>query len=389
MSVHGSCRRIALLTGDSREYFKDYRRTVPEFGTAPEALIGGFALLPEVQMHVVSCARAQMDSPSKLAHNIFFHSLCVPKIGWLSTGYQGCIRAVRAKLKEIRPDIVHGQGTERDCAISAVFSGFPNVVTIHGNMAELARQFRARLGSYAWLVARLEDFTLRRTAGVFCNSAYTEQLVKPRARRTWRAPNAIREQFFVPPAQPRGGAKCVLLNVGQISPRKRQLELLDVARSLHQQGLDFEFQFVGQAVPNNPYAAAFLEKIRPMEAEGFARYLGVKETRELVETFDASSALVHFPFEEAFGLVVAEGLVRDLKLFGTRVGGVPEIAAGLPEAELFAVDDWPGMTTAIAGWIRRGAPRPLGAGEVMRSRYHPKVIAQSHVEIYREVLGRS
>jgi hypothetical protein len=48
------------------------------------------------------------------------------------------------KLKDIQPDIVHGQGTERDCAIRAVFSGYPNVIPIHGNMAELARLFRAR-----------------------------------------------------------------------------------------------------------------------------------------------------------------------------------------------------------------------------------------------------
>ena len=48
-----------------------------------------------------------------------------PKIGWLRTLYQGCVRATRRKLREIQPDIVHGQGTERDCAIGAVLSGFP------------------------------------------------------------------------------------------------------------------------------------------------------------------------------------------------------------------------------------------------------------------------
>jgi glycosyltransferase involved in cell wall biosynthesis len=173
-----------------------------------------------------------------------------------------------------------------------------------------------------------------------------------------------------------------------ISPRKRQVELLDVARALRQEGLDFEFQFVGQANPKNPYAAAFLEKIRPMETEGFARYVGVKPASELVKAFDAASALVHFPFEEAFGLVVAEGMARDLKLFGTHVGGVPEIAVGVPEAELFEADDRQGLTAAISGWIRSGFPRSRGAAEVMRVRYHPKIIAERHLEIYREVLGR-
>src|SRR5205823_257675 len=105
------------------------------------------------------------ESPAKLAENIWYWGLHVPKRGWLRSGYQGCIRAVRKKLKEIQPDIVHGQGTERDCALSAVLSGFPNVVTLHGNMAELARLLRARFGSYGWLAARLETFTLKRAGG--------------------------------------------------------------------------------------------------------------------------------------------------------------------------------------------------------------------------------
>ena len=75
-------------------------------------------MLPDVEVHVVSCTQQPMKSPIKLAENIFFHSLLVPKIGWLRTGYQGCIRAVRKKLRAIQPDIVHGQGTERDCACS-------------------------------------------------------------------------------------------------------------------------------------------------------------------------------------------------------------------------------------------------------------------------------
>src|ERR1019366_7450700 len=194
--------RIALLTTDNRTMFKDFGTPAPYFGTAPEALMRGFALTPETEVHVVSCVREKVQSPPKLAPNIFFHSLHVPKIGWMRTGYQGCIRATRKKLKEIQPDIVHGQGTERDCAISAVFSGFPNVVTIHGNMAALARQFRERAGSFVWLAGKLETFTLKRTDGVLCNSAFTEGEVRPRARRTWHVPNALREIFFAPRPAP-------------------------------------------------------------------------------------------------------------------------------------------------------------------------------------------
>jgi len=381
--------KIALLTTDGREVCKDYDTPAPHFGSAPTALMQGFALMPELEVHVVACTREEVNTPPKLAPNILFHSLRVPKIGWLSTGYQGCIRAVRKKLKEIQPDLVHGQGTELDCSVSAVFSGFPNVVTIHGNMAELARQFRARVGSYYWLTARLENLTLKRTAGVFCNSAYTEELVRGRARRTWRVGNAVREAFFAPAAATARSVRCTLVNLGVIAPRKRQLELLEVVRELRQQGLDFEFQFVGDVSSDKDYVSAFREKLKPMERDGYARYLGLKTGDELVRLFDGAAGMVHFSPAESFGLAVAEGLARDLKVFGARVGGLPEIAAGMPGVELFGVDDWRGLTSAITAWIRRGFPLAQGAANVIRARCHPKIIAERHVEIYREVLSRN
>jgi len=254
-------------------------------------------------------------------------------------------------------------------------------------MAEIARMNRARIGDYFWLTARLENFTLRRTRGVFCNSTYTESLVRPRARRTWLAPHALRPEFFAPlPAKVRPP---ILLNAGVISPRKRQRELLDVAENLHRRGLKFELRFIGLIHPAaNDYAQGFRERIGPMEAAGYARYLGELPDSALVDCYDSAAGVVHFPTEEAFGNVVAESLGRELKFFGSRLGGIVDIAASAPGAELFAREDWAGLTDAIERWIKQGCPRPNGAAALMRERYHPTVIARRHLEIYREVLER-
>jgi glycosyltransferase involved in cell wall biosynthesis len=378
--------KIALLTTDNREHDRDYAAPEPRFGAAPAALLQGFAQLPDMEVHVVSCVQQPVNSPEKIAPNIFYHGLHVPKSGWMRTLYQGCIRATRKKLREIRPDIVHGQGTERDCAVRAVLSGFPNVLTIHGNMAELARLFRARIGSFHWLAARLENFALRRTVGVFCNSAYTENLVRPRARKTWRVPNALRREFFETPPEAQNDSRCVLLNVGVVSQRKRQLELLEVARNLHRQGLKFEFHFIGLADPSEPYAAEFLEKIKPLAAAGCARWTGELPVDQIIRQFDSAGAMVHFPSEEAFGLVAAEAMARGLKFFGACTGGIADIAGDIPEAGLFDGGDWPGLTAALGGWIKNGGARSAGAAALMRERYHPDVIARRHLEIYQEVL---
>jgi glycosyltransferase involved in cell wall biosynthesis len=377
---------VAILTAEKREHDRDYANPTPSFGAAPEALLQGFKSLPEVEVHVISCVREPVVAPEKLADNIWYHALHVPQIGWLRTGYQGCLRAVRKKLCAIRPDIVHGQGTEHNNALCAVFSGFPNVVTIHGNMKALAEFYRAPFGNYYWLTARLETLALRRTAGVFCNSAFTENEVAPRARRTWRVPNAVRRDFFLPPAASRT-SKNILLNLGVVCDYKRQLDLVDVAERLHERGHAVEFWFAGACVADSPYGRAFLEKIRVAEPAGYARYLGVKNAGELVALLDTVPALVHFPLQEAFGLVVAEGLARGLKFFGARVGGVPDIAEGVPGAELFAKDDWTGLTAAIEQWLTEDHSPSATAATLMRQRYAPDIIARKHLEIYREVLG--
>jgi glycosyltransferase involved in cell wall biosynthesis len=377
--------KIAYLVMDFREAYRKYSEVKPHLQGGVASLLDGFAQLPDVEVHVISCIQKPMQSPEKLADNIWYHGLLVPKFGWMRTGYQGCIRAVRRKLRGIQPDIVHGGGTERECAISAAFSGHPNVVSVHGVMSAQAQLYRPRFGTYMWLAARLENFTLPRTRGVLCNSSYTEQLVKSRARRTWLMPHPLRQGFIDPPPPP-GPRPSVLLNVGFICERKRQLELLDVAEALHGRGLKFEFHFVGYD-PGNDYTRVFLNRIKPMTQAGFAYYKGAPNDSELVKYFDSAAAMVHFPTEESFGMTVLEGIGRELKFFGGRVGGIVDIAQDMPGAELFAPDDWPGLTNAIARWIGEDHPRPAGAATLVRERYSPLVLAKRHLEIYREVIA--
>jgi hypothetical protein len=180
--------KVALLITDNREAARNYAAAAPYFDAAPQALMASFATAPAVEVHVISCTQKPMKSPEKLAENIWFHSLYVPKMGWGRTSYQGCIRTVRRTLKVIQPDIVHGLGTEYECAISAAFSRFPNVVSVYDVMAERSRNLNSAMGSAQWLAGQLEDATFKRAGGVICSSAGAENLVKALAVRTWVVP---------------------------------------------------------------------------------------------------------------------------------------------------------------------------------------------------------
>jgi len=82
---------------------------------------------------------------------------------------------------------------------------------------------------------------------------------------------------------------------------------------------------------------------------------------ELVHHYDGAAALVAFSNEESFGMVVLEGLGRDLKFFGAQVGGIVDLAKDMPDCGTFRAGRLARLTAAIARWITKGHPRPVGA----------------------------
>jgi glycosyltransferase involved in cell wall biosynthesis len=384
--------KVALLTTDSREHFKDYANPNPYFGTAPEALIEGLKFLPkDVEVHVVSCLQKMpVSSPEKLANNVYYHGLHVPNIGWLKTGYQGCIRAVRRKLQEIQPDIVHGQGTERECAMCAVFSGIPNILTLHGVMSSICEVTNATPLSYYWFAKHLETVALRRTLGVIAISPYVDRLVSVRSLQTWIIPNALRLPFFAPDlSKPREQTCPRLINVGVISPNKRQLELLEAFRQLREE-VDFTVTFVGRADLSSAYVTRFLTSLETANAlHGGFGHRNYISAQELAALYDASDALIHFSREESFGLIFAEALARNLPVFASDVGAIHQISKDVPHCHIFEPNDFKHLTSSLAQWINTGKhleSRSQVPNKAIASRYHPRVVGKQHLDVYQSVI---
>jgi glycosyltransferase involved in cell wall biosynthesis len=377
--------KVALLTTDNREDYKDYGAAAPCFGTAPEALLQGFARLPEVEVHVVSCTQQSVAAPEKLAANVFFHSLQVPKFGWMRTAFQGCIRAVRKRLQAIRPDIVHGQGTERECAISAVFSGFPNVLTIHGNVRRIARVTHVRAPSYWWLAARLEAFTVPRSRGVVCLTRHAQTAVMGLARRTWVVPNAVDASFFEINARPRVIVPPQILCVGNICALKNQNALIRALDGLAEK-TKFQVVFLGRIQPGGAYEDEFLGLVR---ARPWCVCGGFAEREKLKACFREATLLALPSLEENCPMAVLEAMAAGVPVVAARVGGVLDL---VEEGRTgFFCEPLDGAS------MRRGIEKVLSAPSVAvevarnaklraKERFHPEVIARRHVEIYRELL---
>ena len=374
--------RIVHIVPDFRETFRRYDSGTPEFHASMRALLSGFAQCPDAEVHVVSCFQQPVRSPDRLFPNVYFHALHVPKIGWLRSGYQGCIRAVRGTLRDIRPDLVHGQGTERYCAISAVLSGFPNVVTVRGNMRQVARAVRAKPLTYYWLTAVLEWITLPQAGGVVSISRYARDQVDGLNSRTWLVPNAAEAEFYEVRREPQNP---LFLCVSDIVEYKNQVGLVRALDGLRSQR-DFTLVLVGRLLPDSEYGRLFLQEVK---TRPWCRYEGLADRNHVKDLLARASALLHPSREDNCPMAVVEAMAAGVPVAAARIGGIPDLIEDGVTGLLFDPCDAAGIRFAAQRLLDDG---PLAdrlsrvAREHAAVQYHPRVIAERHMEIYREVL---
>jgi glycosyltransferase involved in cell wall biosynthesis len=375
--------RVAILTTDNREPGRQYQLNTPFFGTAPEALLQGFAKNSEIEVHVLSCSQRRMTSPEKLASNIFFHSLEVPKLGWMKTCYLGCIQAIRKKLRQIQPTVVHGQGTERDCSISAVFSGFPNVLTIHGNMRAVAAINHAPPLSFLWLAGQLERFTLPRTDGVICVSNYTRHSVEKLVKKTWLVPNAVNEEFFDVEFDLNPQKPIVGLCIGTICYHKNQNNFIRALDSLAARR-KFKIIFFG-GMSEDKYGLEFqqLLKNRP-----WCEYGGWAERERLKDLFKAASFVALPSLEDNCPMVVLEAMAAGLPVIASHIGGIPDLIEANKTGFLCDPQHAESFSIAVGKIIDYPeSAMEMGIYAKLESvaKFDPTIIADRHIEIYREI----
>jgi glycosyltransferase involved in cell wall biosynthesis len=378
--------KVAFLTTDSREHFKDYSNPQPYFGTAPEALLEGFKLMPEeVEVHVISCLQKKpISSPAKLADNIHYHALQVPNIGWMKTGYQGCIRSVWRKLQEIKPDVVHGQGTERDCAMCAVFSGYPNVLTIHGNMRLVAKVLGARPFTYYWFASILEKHCLRRTGGVVAISRYTQANVGALAQRIWLLPNAVHPSFFDVERRPDTPPR--ILCVANIGTRKNQAGLIRALDSLAGE-MPIRLVFAGAGSESDDYFRQFK---RMLNSRPWCEYLGGVDKAALQREMSRATAAVLPTLEDNCPMVILEAAAAKIPVAASAIGGIPDLIEDGESGLLFDPHDSGAIARAVCTLLRERATADKLAKKAHTLRIlrnSPASVARQHLEIYRELLA--
>ena len=374
--------KVAMILADERDVQFQYALPEPFFGPAPSALLEGLKQCPEIELHIISCVRQPVRVPERLAENTFFHTVQVSRWAYLRTAYLPCVLKIRRRLRRIRPDIVHGQGTERYQGLAAAYSGFPSIITIHGNIRVIVKQFGGSPFFFHWLSARLEPLAIRKTAGILCLSRYAREQVQGLARRTWLLPNAVSGAFLdVVPAPAR---EPTLLCIANIDRRKNQNALIHALDPIAS-GSGLRLVFLGRLDQTSQYGAEFVSLVRERP---WCSYAGFKAGDDLRAQLRTGHMLVLPTLEDNCPMVVIEAMAAGLPVAASKVGGIPDLIEHDVNGLLFDPNDGEAIRAAVFQLLRDPpAARALAtrAREHALKRYAPIEIARRHSAIYAEV----
>lgn len=242
------------------------------------------------------------------------------------------IREARKLVIAEAPDAIHANSIRAGIVMAAATIGFRVPVVWHAHdmlprhpLSTIVRLF-ALLSSRNCILA-VSNAVAKRFRGIVLRAF-------PRRVRIGMIHNAVDLESFKHKLHARAKTRVALgLNetqgivgiVGQLTPRKGQLELIEAFAKVAQEFPEAILLIAGVALFNRDqdYAEQLYQTAATLGIADHVRFLGARS--DIPDLMQAMDVLVVNSHEEPFGLTVLEGLASGIAVLSTAVGGTPEM----------------------------------------------------------------
>jgi glycosyltransferase involved in cell wall biosynthesis len=383
--------RIAMLVVDANDSqsltHRDDSRRSPVVHMAIQNLLEGLQSRDDIEVTVLYGCRHAGAVEERREGSI--HYLPVPyrplPVPGMGGPLLGRTFALLRALRKLKPDLVHGQGTERESGLVAACCGLPSILTLHGNLSEIAKSVNAKPFSYFWLAAKIEQWILPRVTLVHCLSTHTRASVAAKARQTRIIPNAVATPYFLVVRNPSKHPSVVCM--AGIAEWKNPLLLVEASDSLHREYPETRIHFYGSCNPEAPYGRAFLESI---QQRPWCVHHGQCSQDTLQGALATASCSVLPSKQENFGLALAEAMAAGVPVLGANSGGIPDVIRHNETGLLFEPDRAEELAAQLIQ-LHSDPPRmqqlsAAGKNEAI-SRFSVESVSAEHVAMYRQTLG--
>lgn len=306
------------------------------------------------------------------------------------TGSYLDVRRARKLVKELRPDVVHGQEIGWFGDVAAKSS--PNcVVTVHGLPhvearlgAERSIRDRLRSRSIDMMVRRV----LRRAKVVISISSYDEGQLETmiHGHRVSIANPTAMDFFDLAPSEATAPR---LLFAGVLTPRKNPEGILEAFSKVHTVEPEARLVMVGPQ-PNADYAQAFRDRVARLGLEDSVDEVGFVDNERLRRQIAEARAVVMFSREETAPTIIAQAMAAGKPVLASRVGGMSEMVSDGETGFVVEPGDVAMLAKRMLTLIRNQdlCLRMGRAGhDIARERFMPDAVARLTAEAYRAAVN--
>ncbi len=322
------------------------------------------------------------------------HRLPCPKFSGASSFYWWRRQMIFGQLRRLRPAIVHGQGTEREYALTASTCPYPGVITLHGLMHDVFRIVPPPLFSLSQVQRLAEKVVLRTARHVICISRFVEQFLRDHGNhaRCYHIPNPVAPRFFELQPLSRAEPEPVLLFVGTVYPRKGLMHLVEALPLLQQRiGRRVRLQVLGTGVLTQTgpgYEAQVRQRAQELGVATQVEWLGARDEAGVCQALTQADVLVLPSLQETTPMCIAEAMAAGVAVVATRVGGVPEMiehgATGLL-VEAGRVEELAGALGVVLTDTGLRQRMTAAAREQAALRYSPRAVATQTLAAYDSI----
>lgn len=349
----------------------------------------------DIEVHIVSGISPRIRNVPRYINkdNIHFHF-------FLTSGrfshyffYAYEILKTRKILGKIQPDIVHGQGLEGPSGLAAIFSGYANVVTVHGILNEFFKdsprdQFLSKF---------LERVGLKLAKNFIIINPYVIDILKAynktslTTKKMFNIPNSVSHHFFYGNGKKKKKQEISIIYCGGIIPRKRLIDLLKALKELENRNCYFKLCITGFIIRSNE-VKSYANKVKKFVKENIksdVEFTGFVNPSDMPSLLRKMDMLILPSSAETAPMVIAEAMASGIPVVACDVGGVKHMIKDGSTGFLVKVGDVKELADKIEILLTDKDLRDrMGckAREEARRRYHPDVIAKKTIDAYREIL---
>lgn len=292
--------------------------------------------------------------------------------------------------REIRPDIVHGQGIGIIGNL-AVSVGGNVVVTAHGiPYTELQKASTERYTKAVRIILMksMTERVLGRAKAVISTTAYDSRLLRPSVRgQLFSIPNPVLPLFYAERAEERGEPYVVCAGV---MVRRKNFEGVLSAFSKIAANSTAALHIVGPQ-SDAAYEREIHEKAdaMPGAVRERVKFLGFLSNQQLASELRGCAFLILFSWEETRPTIIAQAMAAGKPVVASDVGGVSEMVISGQNGYVVPAGDQAALSSQMAALLASAQlRRAMGDRglEIARSQYGVRAVAEKTLACYHALL---